>query len=169
MSDPHFADSDTKLMSADWVSPEEQVRRINKMCSKNDTLILLGDIGSAEYAKRLKGYKILIAGNHDAVSLYENVFDEIYTGPLMIAPKILLSHEPIRDLLFCVNIHGHDHGGVMRYIDESGAKHLNLAANVCKYTPINLKKEIEKGLLSDVDDIHRQTIDAAVERKISFE
>jgi hypothetical protein len=42
---------------------------------------------------------------------------------------------------------------------------LNLAANVCGYTPINLGKIIKEGILSDIDSIHRQTIDRAVEKK----
>lgn len=161
MSDTHFNDSDTKLMSKEWIEPEEQIKIINKMCTKNDALILLGDIGDPEYAKKLKGYKVLISGNHDAVSLYHEIFDEIYTGPLFIAPKILLSHEPVIGLKFCVNIHGHNHAGVMRWTDDTGAKHINLAANVCGYTPISLNKEIKNGLLSSVDDIHRQTVDNA--------
>ena len=65
-SDPHFDDADCKAISAEWPSPEEQVAKINKKVHKDDTLIILGDIGNPEYIKRIKaGYKILIAGNHD--------------------------------------------------------------------------------------------------------
>lgn len=90
------------------------------------------------------------------------LFDEVYTGPLMISEKILLSHEPIDGLSWCVNIHGHDHSNMEHY--TSGCKHLNLAANVCNYTPINLGAEIKKGLLSDIVSIHRQTIDKQIRR-----
>ena len=48
---------------------------------------------------------------------------------------------------------------------EERCKHLNLAANVCNYTPINLGKMIKDGLLSDVSSIHRVTIDKAVRKK----
>ena len=43
--------------------------------------------------------------------------------------------------------------------------HLNLAANVCGYTPVNLGKLIKDGILYDIDSIHRITIDHAVEKK----
>ena len=48
---------------------------------------------------------------------------------------------------------------------KEGCKHLNLAANVCGYTPVNLGKLIKDGILSDIDSIHRITIDHAVENK----
>lgn len=162
LSDTHFADEDCKLIDSNWISPEEQIKIINKMVSKSDTLILLGDVGSIEYAKQLRGYKVLIMGNHDeSRSRFEDVFDEIYEGALFIGEKILLSHEPIFGLSFCMNIHGHDHSGKMR----NDATHLNLAANVCGFRPISLGSEIKSGLLSGIKTIHRQTIDNAIERK----
>jgi hypothetical protein len=54
----------------------------------------------------------------------------------------------------------------MRYDDHSGAKHINVAANVCGYIPINLKEEIKKGLISKISDIHRITIDNATANPI---
>ncbi len=48
---------------------------------------------------------------------------------------------------------------------KEGCKHINLAANVCGYTPINLGKFIKDGILSDIPSIHRMTIDRAVDRK----
>ena len=94
---------------------------------------------------------------------HEALFQEIYEGPLFIASKILLSHEPVPGLPWCLNIHGHDHNG-MEYYTE-GCHYLNLAANVCGYTPVNLKQIIKDGILSGISDIHRQTIDRAVLRK----
>ena len=107
LSDLHFDDEDCKFMSPDWVTPEEQLSIINGIVMKNDTFICLGDVGKPEY-----------------------------TGPLFIAEKILLSHEPVYGLPWCLNIHGHDHNNVEPYKEE--CKHINLAANVCGYTPINL-------------------------------
>ena len=107
LSDLHFYDEDCKFMSPDWVTPEEQLSIINGIVMKNDTFICLGDVGKPEY-----------------------------TGPLFIAEKILLSHEPVYGLPWCLNIHGHDHNNVEPY--KEGCKHINLAANVCGYTPINL-------------------------------
>ena len=93
----------------------------------------------------------------------KNYFDEIYTGPLFIVEKILLSHEPVHGLPGCLNIHGHDHNNVEPY--KEGCKHINLAANVCGYTPINLEKIIKEGILADIPSIHRVTIDRRLEEK----
>ena len=135
---------------------------------KNDTFICLGDVGKPEYIKDIKTRKkILILGNHDAKGVYANYFDEIYTGPLFIAEKILLSHEPVYGLPWCLNIHGHDHNNVEPY--KEGCKHINLAANVCGYTPINLGKIIREGVLADVPSIHRMTIDRASEKRKKYD
>ncbi len=164
LSDTHFADSDCKLMDPDWISPEEQVSIINGLVKKNDTFICLGDVGSREFAAQIKaGHKVLILGNHDRKKDYKDIFDEIYDGPLFIAEKILLSHEPVSGLPWCLNIHGHDHNGMEAY--REGCKHINLAANVCGYTPVSLGKLIKDGVLADIDSIHRMTIDRAVEKK----
>ena len=104
-----------------------------------------------------------LLGNHDNRADYKDYFDEIYTGPLFIADKILLSHEPVYGLPWCLNIHGHDHSNMEPYME--GCKHLNLAANVCDYRPVNLGKLIKGGILADVPSIHRITIDRATERK----
>ncbi|MDO4650079.1 MAG: hypothetical protein Q4B26_15680 [Eubacteriales bacterium] len=61
------------------------------------------------------------------------------------------------------DIHGHDHSGIEPY--KEGCKHLNLAANVCDYTPVSLGKLIKDGILSDITTIHRMTIDQATEKK----
>ena len=97
--------------------------------------------GSPKYIPMIKARKrILLLGNHDARGAYKDLFSEIYAGPLFISDKILLSHEPVYGLNWCLNIHGHDHSGIEAYKD--GCKHINLAANVCGYTPINLGKII---------------------------
>ena len=164
LSDTHFGDSDCKLMDPNWISPEEQLDIINRMVGKTDTFVCLGDVGDQSYAARIKARKkILILGNHDRRGEYKDIFTEIYDGPLFVSDKLLLSHEPITGLTFCVNIHGHDHSGSERY--DEGCKHLNLAANGCGYTPVSLGKLIKDGLLADVVGIHRITIDAAAERK----
>lgn len=161
ISDTHFDDKDCKNIDKNWVSAEEQVSIINKFVHKNDTLIHLGDVGNLDYIKKIKGYKVLIMGNHDTgITKFKEVFDEVYEGPLMISPKILLSHEPIEGLTWVLNIHGHDHNNIA--IDDF---HLNLATNICKYTPINLGKFLKRVGLKQIKDIHRQTIDKATKNK----
>ena len=56
-----------------------------------------------------------------------------------------------------------NNNGVEPY--KEGCNHINLAANVCGYTPLNLGKIIKSGVLSNIQSIHRITIDGAVERK----
>lgn len=90
------------------------------------------------------------------------LFDEVYDGPLFIADRILLSHEPIYGLEdFCVNIHGHCHSG--QHIYDG---HINLAANVVDFQPFNLGKAVKDGILSGVPNYHRNTIDWATEHSI---
>jgi len=64
-SDPHFGDDEMKHLRKDYIGDDEQVRRINKKVGKNDTIIFLGDIGDVNYIRKIKGYKVLIMGNHD--------------------------------------------------------------------------------------------------------
>lgn len=161
LSDPHFGDTDCKLMDPGWIEPEEQVNRINALVMRNDAFVCLGDVGDAAYVEQIKaGKKILLLGNHDKKKDYKGLFDEIYDGPLFIAEKILLSHEPVYGLSWCLNIHGHDHSNREAY--KEGCKHLNLAANICDYTPVSLGRLIKDGILSDIRSIHRTTIDRAI-------
>lgn len=44
LSDPHFGDSDCKLMNPGWIEPEEQVARINALVMKNDTFVCLANV-----------------------------------------------------------------------------------------------------------------------------
>lgn len=164
LSDLHLGDSDCRLIDKNWVSPERQIEIINRLAHKNDTFICLGDVGDPKYASKIQaGHKVLILGNHDKRKDYEDIFDEIYNGALFIADRILLSHEPVIGLEWCLNIHGHDHSNNTRH--EDGCKHLNLAANVCGYTPVSLGKIIKDGVLSGINDIHRMAIDKQIKGK----
>ncbi len=163
LSDLHFDDPFCRKMDAAWPESDEQVRRINQLVGGTDTFVCLGDVGNPAYVKKIHGRrKVLLLGNHDRRADYKGLFDEIYAGPLFIAEKILLSHEPVHGLNWCVNIHGHDHADSEPY--RSSPFHLNLAANVCGYVPINLGRRIKEGLVADIDSIHRVTIDRAIER-----
>lgn len=96
-----------------------------------------------------------------------NLFNEIYTGPVWISQKIVLSHEPLSICLditnqpIAFNIHGHDHSGEC-YNDDY---HLNICQNVFGYEPLNLKEFIKEGLLNQIPSIHRATIDYQTEKK----
>ena len=160
-SDPHFADPEMVHLRKNYIGDDEQIMRINSKVGRKDTIVFLGDIGDEEKIRKIRGYKVLIMGNHDkGATKYEELFDEVYSGPLFIAEKLLLSHEPI-SLPFAFNIHGHDHSNW-----DAGMKHhMNVCAEHIDYTPVNLTRELKRGLLSKVETIHRVTIDGATSRK----
>lgn len=165
ISDTHFGDEDLRAGIPDRISDDDLVKLINSKVGRKDTLIHLGDVGNVEFMKKVRGYKILICGNHDAGKTnYKEVFDEIYTGPLVIGEKLILSHEPI-DADWAFNIHGHDHAGAPR------KNHLNCCIDASMkqfgipFEPINLNQMMKTGLTSKVESIHRQTIDKATENK----
>ena len=159
-SDPHFGDKELAAGVKGRPTAEEQVKMINAKVGRKDTLIILGDIGDIEYAKKLRGYKVLVCGNHDVgLTKYAEVFDEIYAGPVFIADRLVLSHEPII-LDFAFNIHGHNHSSVIQ-----DGKHLNVCSDMIGYTPINFNQFVKSGALAKVPSIHRVTIDGATERK----
>ena len=220
VSDTHFGDEELRAGLPNRPSDEELVKIINSKVGKKDTLIHLGDVGDIEYIKQLRGYKVLICGNHDAgatnykreikqfnfdkseysreeaesivkaqcpgykltigdgytfingkggvimwsIFADNQLFDEVYTGPLMVGEKLLLSHEPV-DVEWAFNIHGHDHMGHGR------KNHLNCCVDASMkqfgipFEPINMNQIMKTGLLSKVESIHRLTIDTATERK----
>ena len=211
ISDPHFNDPEMVHLRKNYISDDEQVKRINSKVGKKDLLICLGDVGDISFISKLKaGYKVLIKGNHDDkgdsyyqrvrneikcfstepevvqaeiakyvadINLFEKLdeliekytkvkiednrlFDEVYSGPVWINEKVLLSHEPV-DLPYVFNIHGHDHSN---WFDNG--HHLNLCAEHIDYTPVSLLKLIKDGTFSKVDSIHRMTIDRATDKKL---
>lgn len=86
------------------------------------------------------------------------LFDEVYEGPLMIAEKLILSHEPV-DVPWAYNLHGHDHFGHKR------KNHTNVCADIIKFSPMNFNQFMKSGALAKVETIHRDTIDKATIRK----
>jgi calcineurin-like phosphoesterase family protein len=159
ISDLHFNEDDLKQGISKRPSDDVLVKLINSKVGRKDILFILGDCGDLEYVKQLKGYKVLIMGNHDCgATKYKEIFDEVYEGALIIGEKLILSHEPV-DIPWAFNIHGHDHKGHKR------KGHLNVCADVINYIPINLNQFLKSGPTAQVHTIHRETIDNATERK----
>lgn len=88
------------------------------------------------------------------------LFDEVYEGPVMISPKLMLSHEPIGCGTWALNIHGHIHART----HKNGGYHYNVCADCHDYLPLNLNQFLKSGAFSYVVSIHRQTIDEATAR-----
>lgn len=161
-SDPHFSDEEMVHLRKNYIGDEEQVKRINSKIGKNDTIVILGDIGNKEMLKKIRGYKVLLLGNHDAgATNYVGYADEIYEGPLFISEKLLISHEPI-SIAGSFNIHGHDHSNCFSCGYNVCAEHIN-------YIPVSLKEIIESGVLKNIPSIHRLIIDNATDRKAKRE
>ena len=99
-------------------------------------------------------------GSFFEASADNQLFDEVYEGPLMIGEKLILSHEPI-DVPWAFNIHGHVHDS--RHKNDK--RHLNVCADVIGYTPINMNQFMKSGAMAHIDTIHRTTIDKAIVRK----
>ena len=213
ISDLHFGDKELAAGLPSRPTDEQLVNIINSTVGKSDTLIVLGDCGDPEYVSKLKGYKILIAGNHDkglsnykrdsvtvkynsekwtkqtllkyhrehfpnqkitieegydfhypfdfwSVTVDNNLFNEVYGGPLIIGEKLILSHEPV-DVPWAMNLHGHIHSKN----HKNDERHYNCCADVINYKPINFNQFMKQGYLADIETIHRDTINTATKRK----
>ena len=214
ISDTHFGDPDLIHPYPDRPTAAEQVKLINSKVGKNDTLIILGDVGNIEWVQQLRGYKVLVMGNHDAgasnyqrhifkqkfdkglfqkhealdeikrlysdcaysivdsynfldnspcweASADNKLFDEVFSGPIMVSEKLILSHEPVEELDWCMNIHGHTHD--RNIVNDK--YHFNVCADVIGYIPINFNKWMKEGHLAKIQSLHRQTINEATDRR----
>lgn len=94
------------------------------------------------------------------VSADNRLFDEVYSGVVVIGEKLMLSHEPIKGCDWCMNIHGHDHSRS----HKNDKYHFNVCADVIGYEPINFNKFMKEGHLAHIVSIHRDTIDNATAR-----
>lgn len=115
-----------------------------------------------QYQNKYPGSNIQITKTDIIVD--NKLFDEVYDGQLFISDKILISHEPVYGLQFCVNLHGHVHNGEYVYTDSLGGKHYNFASDVVGWQVYSLKDLINSGLVSNIKSLHRLTIDNASNR-----
>ena len=128
----------------------ELIQRWNKTVSKDDKVIVLGDVSfyGAEETKaiiqKLNGYKILVMGNHDThhpVSWWLDVgFDQVSQYPIIVDEFYILSHEPMytnRNMPYG-NIFGHVHGRP-EYVDVS-SQTFCVSVERIDYTPIAMEE-----------------------------
>lgn len=92
ISDTHFGDKDLQISVKNRPNDGDYVKLINSKVGKNDLLICLGDVGNVDMIRKMKGYKVLIAGNHDAGlsnykrEIHKQIFDaEKYTREEVLA------------------------------------------------------------------------------------
>lgn len=90
-----------------------------------------------------------------------NLCDMVISGPLTLGEKLILSHEPIPNLSWALNLHGHTHSGPI----QQDKYHYNVCCDVINYTPLNLNQFLKKGYLANITTLHRQSIDTQIKRK----
>lgn len=119
-SDPHFADQEMKYLRKNYIGDDEQICRINSKVGKKDIIIILGDIGDINFIKKIKGYKVLIMGNHDkGASNYKRSIVTYYFSPNIVDGSIEdqklknLKQEGLRFEAFVINTSGQ---GADKYI-----------------------------------------------------
>lgn len=104
-----------------------------------------------------EGYDFHSPFTYWEVKADNKLFDLIFTGPLMLGEKLLLSHEPINMIPWAYNLHGHVHDRRVK----NNLNHFNVCADVIGYEPINFNKFMKEGHLAPIVSIHRDTIDRA--------
>ena len=106
----------------------------------------LGDFGDIKHLWIIRWLKwkygidcYLIMGNHDARSdldKFEDVFNKVYTHPIYIHPRIILSHEPVWPCpVGTLNIHGHLHCSKL-----DSPQHFNCNIHMLNYQLASSKK-----------------------------
>lgn len=101
-------------------------------------------------------------GSHWGVLADNGLFDEVYTGPVMINEKILLSHEPVSNCSWVYDCHGHVHDPHAK--DDTYHFNFNIDGKQ-HYEPWNFNQWLKEGHTSKIQSLHRQIIDGATERK----
>lgn len=163
VSDTHFNDKELYVGTKriERKDSDEYVKLINSKVGKKSILIHLGDVGNLEAMKKVRGYKILIMGNHDTgATKYKEVFDEVYTGPIQIGEKLILSHEPL-ECGWAFNIHGHIHS----FTHRDDARHMCICPEVTRqFEPVNFNQLMKSGFMSKIETQHRKIINTATKR-----
>lgn len=121
------------------------------------------EAGVKEYMKeKFPNYEIRLADiGFSWFCIYDNnLFDYVFQGPLMIAEKLILSHEPV-DVSWAFNIHGHCHSPS----HKNDKLHFNACLDATGYEVINFNQWMKQGHLAHVETLHRDTINAATVRK----
>jgi len=152
ISDPHFHHRNMAIKRGFKDENEMNdhiISEWNKVVSKKDVTLLLGDItmekNNYEILNRLNGIKKVILGNHDKpqhvpellkyvnnVSACKYVKDKEYGN-------FILTHIPINPIeltyRFGINIHGHVHENTLE-----DKRYINVSAEVINYRPKTLRE-----------------------------
>lgn len=122
------------------------VTRWNDRVMDSDIVYVVGDmfLGKPENAtdtiKSLKGYKVLVLGNHDRSrrTMLECGFDEVWQRKNLTlgdGRKVLLSHKPLPESTLQhveMQVHGHRHAGPI-----ASGKRVNVCVDLWDFRPIS--------------------------------
>lgn len=162
-SDPHFGHKNIiKYENRPFVDIEEMdrilIEKWNKVVKNEDKVFILGDFSfydkekTKEIINQLKGYKILIMGNHDrerSLSWWSEVgIHEVYQYSIIYNEFFILSHEPVylNENMPYANIHGHTH-----HLKYESKQFFNASVECIDYTPV-LFEEVKKAILLNFED-----------------
>ena len=124
----------------------------NNTVTSQDTVYILGDMFEdcvrADYLSQLKGYKILIVGNHDYISDDDKDNLELIDYPIIFNEFWILSHKPmyVTESAPYANIFGHVHNNPM-YKTVSSRSYC-VSAERINYTPISFE-EIKRQVMAE--------------------
>lgn len=137
---------------------ETLIKNWNDTVKNEDQIFILGDFALAnkerikELISLLKGYKVLVLGNHDRSHSYsfweESGVDEVSKYPIIVDEFYMCSHEPMYINLNMpyANIFGHVHGN-KEYKDYS-SQHFCVSCERIDYRPIDFEV-IKKTILEN--------------------
>ncbi len=126
---------------------EKIIKNWNKLVSRNDLVIHLGDVTWTDdtHMDELKGKKILVRGNHDGNTItwyMQHGFDFVCESFVLDygGTNIIFSHKPLIFHDHDINIHGHLHNLAKL---KSCCNAYPLALEVTGYTPVLLMDILE--------------------------
>ena len=163
ISDMHFGHKNIITLEQRPFSSVEEMDEViinnwNSVVKEEETVYVLGDVSfynkekTKEIINNLKGYKILIMGNHDTPKTrnwwLDVGFDEVIEYPIILDNFYILSHDIqyLPEESVYVNIHGHTHSkSINKYF------YVNVCVENIDYRPISFDKIKERFNVDKVD------------------
>jgi len=149
---------------------EALITNWNNTVKRTDKVFILGDLSfynpdkTAAIVYRLKGYKVLILGNHDRQSAkfwLDAGMSEVSKYPIVYMQKYILSHEPLSKPYSCdrncyLNIHAHTHNNPL----FPAVTRDSICASVehHDYKPVQLNKLIQKIEEVQIAEVNRLVV-----------
>lgn len=156
IADTHFGHENIiKLANRPFANAKEMddvlIDNWNSVVGHTDVVFFLGDFAwknPEEYFNRLRGYKVLVVGNHDKNSInlpWDNKHQRLsFDGGGSFKRKLVLDHYPIMDwdgrYRGSIHLHGHTH----KHMEPKLWNRRCVSAECVNYTPQNVATLIEE-------------------------